>query len=127
MNLIDLTEDNFNAALEANPFVVIGFWAGRWGLCRQFAPVFSAAAARHPAILFARIDSNAEPDLALAFQIRSIPTLVIIREKIMLVCESGMQSPQTLERLIEYARILDMDDIRTEIAAHEGDEDAIDW
>ena len=127
MTIVQLNEDNFNATVEASPFIVIDFWAEWCGPCKQFAPVFDAAAAKHPDIVFAKIDTDAEQGLDNAFNIRSIPTLMIIREKIMVVRESGALSVLALEKVIEHARILDLDDIRTELAAPEGDEDAVDW
>lgn len=127
MTPLVLNEDNFNQTVEASPFIIIDFWTDWCGPCRQFAPVFEAAAAKHSDIVFAKIDADAERGLTNSFNVSSIPTLVIIREKIMVVRETGSLSSAELEKLIEHARILDLDDIRTEIAAHEGDEDAIDW
>jgi thioredoxin len=127
MTLLVLNEDNFNQTIEASPFIIIDFWADWCAPCKQFAPVFEAAAAKHGNIVFAKIDTDAERGLTNAFNISSIPTLIIIREKIMVVRETGSLPSAELEKLIEHARILDLEDIRTEIAAHEGDEDAIDW
>lgn len=127
MTPLVLTEDNFNQTIEASPFIIIDFWADWCAPCKQFAPVFEAAAAKHGNIVFAKIDTDAERGLTNAFNISSIPTLIIIREKIMVVRETGSLPSAELEKLIEHARILDLEDIRTEIAAHEGDEDAIDW
>lgn len=127
MTLLVLNKDNFNQTVEASLFVVIEFWADWCEPCQQFARVFEAAAAKHDDILFATINADIERGLAKSFSVSAIPTLIIIREKIMLVRETGSLSSAELEKLIEHARILDLEDIRTEIAAHEGDEDAIDW
>lgn len=127
MNLLPLHEDNFNQMVDANPFIIIFFQTDWCQPCNHFAHLFKAAAAKHADIRFATIDADAERGLAKSFGVTVIPTLIIIREKIMLVRETGSLSSAALEKLIEHARILDLEDIRTEIAAHEGDEDAIDW
>lgn len=126
MTTLTITEANFNQILEAHPIVVLDFWATWCGPCKGFAPVFEAAAAKHTDIVFGKIDTDAEAGLASAFNIRSVPTLMIIREKIMVIRESGALPSASLEKVIEHARLLDMDDLRNELAAMEGDADAID-
>jgi thioredoxin len=126
MPVLTITEDNFNEIVEAHPIVVLDFWATWCGPCRSFSPVFEAAAARHPDLVFGKIDTDAEAGLSKAFGIRSVPSLMIIREKILVVRESGALPMASLERVIEHARLLDMDDLRAELAAMEGDVDAID-
>jgi thioredoxin len=123
---LTVTEDNFNQVVDTHPILVLDFGATWCGPCRSFAPVFDAAATRHADLAFGKIDSDVEADLSKAFNIRSVPTLIIIREKIMVVRESGALSMAALEKRIEHARLLDMDDLRNEIAAAEGDCDAID-
>jgi thioredoxin len=126
MHTLTITEANFNDIVEAHSIVVIDFWATWCGPCKQFAPVFEAAAAKHTDIVFAKIDTDAEQSLSSAFNIRSVPTLMVIREKIMVIRESGALPAASLEKVIQHVRLLDMDELRNELAAMEGDVDAID-
>ena len=126
MTVLTLTEENFNDTVEKSKILVLDFWATWCGPCRSFAPVFEAAAAKHGDIVFAKIDTDAEQGLANAFGIRSVPTLMVIREKVMVYREAGALSAGSLEKLIEQVRLIDMDDLRNEMAAMEGDADAID-
>jgi thioredoxin len=111
----------FTASIPGHPFAIVDFWAPWCAPCRSFAPVFEAAAARHPDILFAKVDTEAEPEVAGHFGIRSIPTLMIFRDGIIVFAESGALPPAALEQLVAAARALDMDDVRREIA---GDDSA---
>lgn len=115
--VVELGQAEFDAAIRGHPFAIIDFWAPWCGPCRSFAPTFVAAAARHPDVLFAKVNTEAEPELASSFGIRSIPTLAIFREDIVVYMEAGALPPPALEELIGQARALDMDAVRRDIAA----------
>lgn len=125
MPILTITEENFNQAVEDHPILVLDFWATWCGPCKSFAPVIEAAAAKHQDITFGKIDTDAEQGLANAFSIRTVPTLMVIREKVMVVRESGALPASSLEKVIEHARLLNMHDVHNELAALEGNANAI--
>jgi thioredoxin 1/thioredoxin 2 len=125
MTSIAITEENFSATIESHSLVILDFWAAWCGPCKNFAPVFEAASARHQDIVFGKIDTDAEQALAGAFNIRSIPTLMVLRDKIMVYREAGAMTAGNFEQLITHIRALDMHEIRAEfLAREEGDPDS---
>ncbi len=111
-----LTMDNFNETIENNDIVLIDFWASWCGPCRAFKPIFEKAAEEHPDIAFASCDTEAEMQLAAAFQIRSIPTLMVFREKVLIFSQPGMLPAEALEDLISQVKALDMEQVHAEVA-----------
>jgi thioredoxin 1 len=113
---VELTKDNFDDVVSGNGFVLIDFWAEWCGPCRNFAPVYEKAAERHDDLVFAKVDTEAQPELAATFEIRSIPTLMIVRDNIAVYAQPGALPEAALEDLIKQARTLDMDEVRASVA-----------
>ena len=115
MAAIDLTNDNFQSTIDDNDIVIVDFWASWCGPCKQFAPVFEAASEVHADIVFGKVNTEEQQELAGDFQIRSIPTLMIFREQIGVFMQPGALPPQALEEVIGKVRELDMDYVRAEV------------
>lgn len=116
MATVDLTKENFEETVTKNEMVIIDFWASWCGPCKNFAPVFEAASEKHGGIVFGKVDSDAQQELAAAFNVRSIPFLMVFREQVILFAQAGSLPPAGLESVIEQARALDMDKVRKDIA-----------
>jgi thioredoxin 1 len=116
MSTIELTQENFDQTMSGNDMVVVDFWAPWCAPCRFFAPVFEAAAQKHGDIVFAKVNTDEQQQLAGMFGIRSIPTLMIMREKVVLYHEAGALPAQALDDILEQARAIDMAKVHEELA-----------
>ncbi len=125
MSTVELTAENFDEVIggaDDQNFVFIDFWADWCGPCVRFAPVYEKAAERHSDIVFAKVDTEAQRELAAAFDIQSIPTLAIIRDGTLVFSQAGALPAPVLEDLIGKARELDMDEVRAKVAAEKAEQ-----
>jgi thioredoxin 1 len=119
MATVNLTDETFEPTVSREGIALLDWWASWCGPCRMFAPVFEAASERHPDVTFAKIDTEAQPELAVAARIMSIPTLMAFRDGILVFSEPGALPAPALEKLIGAVRDLDMDGVRRQIAERE--------
>ena len=116
MATVDLTKDNFEQVVTGNDVVIVDFWAPWCAPCRAFAPTFEQASERHADVVFAKVNTEEEQEVAGAFDIRSIPTLMVFREKVILYAEAGSLPAAALEQVITQAKSIDMPAVHREIA-----------
>jgi thioredoxin 1 len=117
MATIELTKENFNATIEKNDTVIVDFWAPWCGPCRMFAPTFEAVSEQYPNVVFAKLNTEDQQELAASFNIRSIPTLMVFREKVIVFSQAGMLPRAGFEQVVQKSLELDMAKVHAEIAA----------
>lgn len=121
MAVVELTQENFESTVADNSFVVVDFWAPWCGPCRTFAPVFEKVSEDHEDVVFAKVNTEEAQQIAAHFQIRSIPTLMIFRDQIIIFSQPGALPEGSFRELLTKAGELDMDKVRADIAAQQGD------
>ena len=115
--VVELTKDTFEETIMSNPFVIVDFWAPWCGPCRSFAPVYERVSGYHPDVVFSKVNTEEEQDLAAHFHIRSIPTLMIFRDQIIIYQQAGALPEMAFRDLMAKAGDLDMDEVRRQIEA----------
>jgi thioredoxin reductase (NADPH) len=117
MTTINLTHETFKSAIVENPLVLVDFWAGYCRPCQAFAPIYDQSARTYPDVVHAKVDTQAEPELAARLGIRSVPTIMAFRDGVLVYSQAGAMPPAVLDNLINQVKSLDMDAVRDQIAA----------
>lgn len=121
MATVELTKENFDEVVSGDGLTVIDFWAAWCGPCRQFAPTFERVSEETPDVVFAKVDTEAQPELAAAFSISSIPTIMLVRDNVMVYAQPGALPEAALVDLIGQAKGLDMDEVKRQIESEKAD------
>jgi thioredoxin 1 len=122
MATLELTAQNFEENTDREGITLVDFWASWCGPCRQFAPVYERVSEKNPDVVFGKVDTEANPDLAGTFNISAIPTLMVIRDRVVLYAQPGALPESALEDLLQQARDLDMDKVRREAGIEQAQE-----
>ena len=124
MAVVELTKENFEQVVTSNPTVVVDYWAPWCGPCRGFAPVFEKVSEQHPDVVFAKVNTDEEQEIAQHFQIRSIPTLMVFREQIIVFSQPGALPQGSFEQVVAKAKALDMEEVRKQVESQPAGDDA---
>ncbi len=119
MTTVDLTDETFERTIADNDIVLVDFWADWCGPCKMFAPIYEQTSQQHEDVVFAKVDTESQPALAQAFSIRSIPTLMVFRDNVLVFNQAGVLPEAALEDLVGQVKALDMDEVHAKIAEHE--------
>jgi len=121
MPVVELTKENFEKVVTSNGTVIVDYWAPWCGPCRGFAPVFEKVAEAHPDVVFAKVNTDDEQEIAAHFQIRSIPTLMVFRDQVIVFSQPGALPQGAFEQVVQKAKELDMDEVRKQMKEQEGE------
>ena len=119
MAVVELTKENFEQVVTSNSTVIVDYWAPWCGPCRGFAPVFEKVAEAHPDVVFAKVNTDEEQEIAAHFQIRSIPTLMVFRDQVIVFSQPGALPQGAFEQVVQKSKSLDMDEVRKHMAEEE--------